>query len=230
LAEVKIEVSRTVSGVTIRTVPPLERTGNTGARYQVRLPRQAFLELVKSTNGSVRVSSIDRPVNIRTTNGAVRVAEVKGDVSAVSTNGALECVAIEGRLFVRTTNGRVKVEEVRGALEASTTNGTILASVAEIRDARSLRLSTTNGSINLKLPQALRADVRASTSNGSIDVKIPAGANFNVSARTSSSSVRSDFSIEGEVTKNRAEGKVGSGGPLLDLSTSNGGINLERLM
>jgi hypothetical protein len=42
--------------------------------------------------------------------------------------------------------------------------------------------------------------------------------------------VRSDFDVVGEVTKKRVEGKVGAGGALLDLSTSNGSIVLQRGM
>jgi hypothetical protein len=35
--------------------------------------------------------------------------------------------------------------------------------------------------------------------------------------------------IQGEKTKTRAEGKIGSGGPYVELTTSNGSINLERI-
>ncbi len=152
LRQVKIDISRGADSMTIRTVPPLDRGGNSGARYQIRVPKQVVLELIKSTNGSLRVSGTNGAANLRTTNGA----------------------------------------------------------------------------IELRLPMGLKNDVRASTSNGSIEVKLPHGAAFQVAARTSGSSIRSDFNVEGEVTKKRIEGKVGGGGALLDLSTSNGSISLQR--
>ncbi|MFN0100797.1 MAG: DUF4097 family beta strand repeat-containing protein [Bryobacteraceae bacterium] len=228
LQQVKIDISRGSDSVNIRTVPPLDRGGNSGARYMIRVPKQVVLELIKSTNGSLRVNGIDGAANLRTTNGSVRASAVNGAVSASSTNGAIEFVGLNGSAIARTTNGRIKMEEINGPMEASTTNGSILAAMTRSVDDRKMRFSTTNGTIELRLPAGLKNDVRASTSNGSIEVKLPSAASFQVAARTSGSSIRSDFNVEGEVTKKRVEGKVGGGGALLDLSTSNGSISLQR--
>jgi len=117
---------------------------------------------------------------------------------------------------------------VSGGMDASTTNGSIHASMAKSIDDRKMRFSTTNGSIDLQLPTGLKNYVRASTTNGSIGVKLPSSASFAVSARTTGSSVRSEFDVRGDISKRRIDGKVGAGGPMLDLSTSNGGISLQR--
>lgn len=228
LQEVKIDVSRGADSVSIRTVRPLDPMGNAGARYQLRVPKQAILELVKSTNGSLRVTGVQGAANLRTTNGSVRVAGVTGPVSATSSNGAIEFVDLTGAATARTTNGRIKMSAIEGPMEASTTNGSIVAAMTRSTDDRKMRFSTTNGTIELRLPPGWKNDVRASTSNGSIEVKLPSAANFQVSARTSGASIRTDFAVDGEVTKRRVEGKVGSGGALLDLSTSNGSILLNR--
>jgi len=228
LQQVKIDISRGADSVTIRTVPPLDRGGNSGARYQIRVPKQVVLELIKSTNGSLRVNGTDGAANLRTTNGSVRVSGVNGSVSATSTNGTIELVGLIGAATARTTNGRIKMADIQGPMEATTTNGAIVAAMTRSTDDRKMRFSTTNGSIELRLPSGLKNDVRASTSNGSIEVRMPGGSAFHIAARTSGSSINSDFTVEGEVTKKRVEGKVGAGGALLDLSTSNGSINLQR--
>lgn len=228
LAEVKVDISKGADSINIRTVAPVARGGNTGARYVIRVPRQAILELVKSTNGSIRVNGLDGAATVRTTNGSVRVSGVNGTVSASSTNGAIECVKISGPVTARTTNGRIKLDEIQGPMEATTTNGAIVAAMTRSTDDRKMRFSTTNGGIELRLPAGLKNDVRASTSNGSIEVKLPATAAFQVLARTSGSSIRSDFDVKGDVTKKHMEGKVGAGGAMLDLSTSNGSISLQR--
>ncbi|MBL8238739.1 MAG: DUF4097 family beta strand repeat protein [Bryobacterales bacterium] len=230
LQQVKIDISRGADSVNIRTVPPLDRGGNSGARYQIRVPKQMVLELVKSTNGSLRLTGTDGNATLRTTNGSVRVSAVNGTVSANSTNGTIELVDLNGPATARTTNGRIKLDGIQGSMDASTTNGSIVAAMTRSTDDRKMHFSTTNGSIELRLPTSLKNDVRASTTNGSIEVKLPSGSNFQVAARTSGSSVRSDFNVEGEVTKKRVEGKVGTGGALLDLSTSNGGISLQRTL
>lgn len=228
LAQIKIDIARTSESVNIRTVPPLERLGNSGARYQIRVPKQAILELIKSTNGSLRVSDIDGAANLRTTNGSVRAAGLQGALSASSTNGTVECIDINGGATVRTTNGRIKLESIRGSIEANTTNGSINAEMVASSPDRRTRLSTTNGSVDLRIPNDLKSDVRASTTNGSITVSLPGSANFQVTARTSGASVKSEFPVVGEISKKSIEGRVGSGGPLIDLTTSNGGISLNR--
>jgi hypothetical protein len=73
-------------------------------------------------------------------------------------------------------------------------------------------------------------DVRVSTKNGGITLRLPESTNARVVARTSNSSITTDFEItaHGEISKNRLDGVIGAGGPLIDLSTSNGGIRLLR--
>ena len=73
--------------------------------------------------------------------------------------------------------------------------------------------------------------VHASTSNSSITVRMPSSANATLRAHTSNSSIHSDFDVNvhsGMISKHRLEGNIGSGGPLLDLGTSNGGIKILR--
>jgi hypothetical protein len=55
--------------------------------------------------------------------------------------------------------------------------------------------------------------------------------NAHVLAQTSNSSVTTDFElrVQGEFTKHRMEGTIGNGGPMIDLSTSNGAIRLVKM-
>jgi hypothetical protein len=59
---------------------------------------------------------------------------------------------------------------------------------------------------------------------------LPADANARVSARTSNSSIASDFEVrmQGSFNKNYMDATIGTGGPLIDLTTSNGSIRLLR--
>jgi hypothetical protein len=60
---------------------------------------------------------------------------------------------------------------------------------------------------------------------------MPYQVNAHVMARTTNSSISSDFEVrmQGEFGKNRLEGTIGNGGPLIDLSTSNGSIRLLKM-
>ena len=81
------------------------------------------------------------------------------------------------------------------------------------------------------MDSANQNDVHASTSNAGITVHMPASIAARVRAHTSNGSISSDFEVQaqGQITKHSLEGTIGSGGPVLDLSTSNGSIRLEKL-
>lgn len=230
LKDVKVEAKRGEGRVDIRTEPPPVRRGSSGARYTIKLPRQAVLELIKSSNGSIRVNSLEGPVRLRTSNGAIRVADVKGDVTGETSNGAVEAVRVTGGMRVVTSNGRVKLEGVNGAVDADTSNGSINAEILDNPMRRTSRFSSTNGAVDVRAPKGLNADLKISTTNGSVRLTLPANFSGQLSARTSNASVDSDFDVKGEVEKKRVEGRIGAGGPLVDLRTSNGGISVRKAL
>jgi len=60
---------------------------------------------------------------------------------------------------------------------------------------------------------------------------MPPSINAQVRAHTSNGTISSDFDVkvQGTISKHSLEGAIGSGGPVLDLSTSNGSVHLEKL-
>jgi DUF4097 and DUF4098 domain-containing protein YvlB len=93
-----------------------------------------------------------------------------------------------------------------------------------------VRLQTSNGPIDLTMQERPKADVRARTQNGGISVRLPEDSSARIDAITSNGSISSDFDIatHGQISKNRLEGVIGSGGPILTLATSNGGIHITK--
>ncbi len=193
LREIRIDVTPSPHSIAIRTVPPLDRYGNYGARYVIHVPRRAELNNIVSSNGSLRVDTIEGPAYLKTSNGSIR-AEIR-----------------------------------KGGLEARTSNGSIEARVMEA-DANPVRLESSNGRIDLTMDAA--REVHARTSNSSITVRMPASAGANLRAHTSNSSINSDFEVSvhgGTISKHQVEGAIGAGGPVVDLETTNGRINLMKL-
>lgn len=111
----------------------------------------------------------------------------------------------------------------RSSLVVSTANGDIRVSgVSGV-----LRLSTSNGAITVR--DAGAAEIHAHTSNGAIRLAVPGALNANLSARTSNGRIHSDVEVVTDhVGVNYLEGKIGSGGPEIELRTSNGGIYLQK--
>ena len=146
----------------------------------------------------------------------------------VSSNGSIRTLDGAGPSRFKTSNGAIRVQGLKGTLEAQTSNGGITADLTS--GDGPVRLDTSNGAIDVRLPSKFEDDVRAHTSNGGITVRVPQDINARLTARTSNGRVTSDVDVRtsGEISKTRLEGVLGAGGPLLDLSTSNGGIRIAR--
>ena len=225
----KIEISNSPDSVSIRAVRPSALHGNWGAKFFLKAPRRAVLDLIRTSNGSIRVTEGSGPSRLRTSNGSIRIQGFEGELDAQTSNGPVELVDVTGDVVSRTSNGPVHVENLRGSLQATSSNGGITVSMASSSD-RTLRLETSNGGVDVTLPAKFTSDVRINTSNSGITLHLPPDMNGRVLARTNNASVSSDFQVrmQGEFSKGRMDGVIGNGGPLLDLTTSNGGIRLLK--
>lgn len=226
--DLKIEVDHTADSVSIRAVRPSMHYGNCGVQFAIKVPRGVVLEHVATSNGAIRTSDGVGPARLKTSNGHVEVRRLKGALNAETSNGAVELQDIDGAVEVRTSNGHVRAEGIRGAFDASTTNSSIHAEIDKVDGA--VRAQSSNGGIDLALPPNMQSAVRAHTSNSGITLHLPGEVNARLVAGTSNSSISSDFEmrVRGEISKHRLEGSIGNGGPLIDLSTSNGQIRIVR--
>ncbi len=147
---------------------------------------------------------------VGTVNGSVEVSGrfERGDIG--TTNGNVTVAGGSGELEVSTTNGGIRVRRFDGRVAARTTNGNIR--LEGLTFGGGLSAGTTNGSITVSLANAegLNADLRARTTNGSVTVDFP------VTVKNLRQSRR------------RVEARIGEGGPLIELGTTNGSIRLTR--
>ena len=220
LKALKIEVIPSEDTLTIRTVWPKRRrrgfrffSGGRSAsvHYQLKLPRQLNVD-ARTSNGRVNASGLEGDQLFRSTNGRIEVQEVSGTLEAKTTNGRINVTGASGRVNLWTTNGTIRANNLKGSLRAKTTNGSIRASFQDSPEDE-VNLGTTNGSIRVTLPGDTNADLLARTTNGTIRTEFPV-----------------TMKVQGEIRKRpkRVEGKLGSGGVLLDLSTTNGSIRILK--
>jgi DUF4097 and DUF4098 domain-containing protein YvlB len=85
--------------------------------------------------------------------------------------------------------------------------------------------------VDVTMPQSPKNGVRAETSNGSITMELPGNTAARLNAQTSQS-ISSDFDVtdglNSDHEKHHLEGNIGAGGPVIDLTTHNGGIRLRK--
>ena len=170
LEQMKIDVSSSASSISIRTVPPLDRHGSYGARYVIHVPRQAELAGISSSNGSIRVDSVEGASRLKTSNGSVHASQIQGTLDVQTSNGSVEVSDVTGDTMLRTSNGSIRAEVRKGRFEARTSNGGIDVRLREA-DSKPIRLTSSNGHIDLRMDAA--REVYADTSNSSITVRMP---------------------------------------------------------
>jgi len=176
------------------------------ANVEVHLPRAMQVELT-AVNGRVEIVGLRGRVRARSSNGSACIADVVGNIEVATSNAKVCCSETCGKLVARSSNGKIEIVEHRGSVDASTSNGLIRACLEEV-GKEGVQLATSNGRIVLELPEEVDADVDIRVDNGII---------------------RNDRSLRGAAreTNGRLSGRLGSGGALIKLRTSNGSVSLR---
>lgn len=235
LKSIRINISNTDSAITIRTEKPVERSwwnnGGGGVRYVLRVPRKVQLERISSSNGRIMVNSLEGPARLITSNGGIDVTSLTGVLDAATSNGGINLQDIKGEMILRTSNGTIRGENITGAFEAQTSNGAIRARLTPASSSSLIRASSSNGTIDLTMDRFENNEIRATTSNSSITLNLPSQINAQLRAGTSNGSVSTDYEIavRGKQEKNRLDGRIGNGGALIDLNSSNGAIRIRKI-
>ncbi|MBV9760940.1 MAG: DUF4097 family beta strand repeat protein [Acidobacteriaceae bacterium] len=124
-------------------------------------------------------------------------------------NGSIHVEEVRGEIRFHTTNGSVHLAEVGGDVDGSTTNGSLTIELAgNAFNGKGIHAETTNGSVNLSLPDNYSAQVETSTVNGRVKVDFP-------------------VTVSGEIGKSMSF-QLGRGGPVIEARTVNGSVHIGR--
>lgn len=162
------------------------------AELEIHMPRSAKLN-VHSGDGGVSAKGLEGELEFTNGDGKLELEDLDGILRAHNSDGA---VHVSGRfdvLELRTSDGRVEVEVRPGS---------------QVREAWEIRSS--DGSVNLRIPGDLTADVELHTSDGSITTNIP-------------------IVVEGSFRRHDVRGKMNGGGNRLSVHTSDGSVTLDKL-
>ena len=183
---------------------------------------------VRTSGGSLSLQSITGTVWGHTSGGSVEVVNITGDVQVRTSGGNLRLGAIQGFVSGRTSGGSIKGTNCNGGTDVRTSGGNIwLGGISENVNAR-----TSGGSIQVVMKTQPQSECSLRTSGGAITCTLIPEVAVDVEAKTSGGRVSTDFAVEsviqGKVPKNRLEGRINGGGPLLKLRTSGGNIHLQK--
>jgi hypothetical protein len=133
----------------------------------------------------------------------------QSNLEAITENGGISAEAVSGEMNFEATNGGIHVSDVGGDVHARTTNGGVTADLSGSRWlGRGLDLQTTNGGATVYVPRGYNAQLETGTTNGGMNVDFP-------------------ITVRGAIGK-RISTQLGSGGPLVRVMTTNGGVNISE--
>ncbi len=129
------------------------------------------------------------------------------DFTASGVNGRTTVGEIDGAVKLSGINGRVEVAQAVGYSELSGINGRVVVTIARL-DERGIRVSGINGAVELRFSETLNADLKVTGINGSVNADMP------------------NVVVQGTVSRNNFNARIGSGGALINVSGVNGRVSL----
>lgn len=129
------------------------------------------------------------------------------EVEAV--NGSIAVRNVTGRMSLRTHNGPLSLDGVGGDVRGRTDNGPLSVTLAGSRwEGGELDVETSNGPVNLSIPEGYSASLTTGTVNGPMNIDIP-------------------VTVQGRFPR-RFTTELGRGGAPVRVVTTNGPVNVRR--
>jgi len=201
---------------------------NGGATVKGWLRSDALVRARVEVSGETEAAIIASQVSIDSAGGQVR-AMVPESTNNSSWSVSYEIFVPQNTdLTLKTHNGGITISDVRGQIRFDGNNGGVHLK----RLAGDVTGATVNGGVQVELAGAIwdGRQLEVSTRNGGVSVAMPSYYSAHIQAETQSGGVQSDFPVmlEGNVRPRRLDFSLGSGGPLIHITTTNGHVSLKR--
>jgi hypothetical protein len=183
---------------------------------------------LKTSFGAIEASNIPKGIRAITGNGGINLTDIGGDTYAKTSFGSVTTERINGNLTVENTNGSVTARSIKGDAGVKTSfAGVTLESIGG-----KITVDNQNGAISVTAmrPASGCRDISLKTSFSSIRVRIPDGLGYNLTARTSFGRISSELPVTaaGSIGGDSLNGTIGTGGCQLQLTDSNGSIEIAK--
>ncbi|HLI86899.1 MAG TPA: DUF4097 family beta strand repeat-containing protein [Bryobacteraceae bacterium] len=180
--------------------PPIYQNGNS-----IRVERMSDYSGRNLSISYEIETPAETSVRARTGSGEETVEGLRGPVTASTGSGSIRVSSISAEVRADTGSGGIELENIQGRVSASTGSGGIRG-------------------------RNLMAEVVARTGSGGVQLQLPANGGFDLHARTGSGGVTVGPPITMDsfyTNRHEVRGRIRGGGPLLELTTGSGGVDVE---
>ena len=211
-------------------------------RFEIQVPSKTRTD-IHTSGGAIEIASLEDAAKLDTSGGAIEVRDLVGELEAHTSGGSIRVARVRGKARLETSGGGIHGEELAGPVHAETSGGSVeLTRVAGDIDAHSsggsiriesaggaVRAETSGGGIDASFARGNSHGGTLETSGGGVTVSVDPASNMEIDA--SGNSVKTDvpLRVSGDLSKRRVRGTLGSGGALLRVHTSGGGVHIQPL-
>jgi DUF4097 and DUF4098 domain-containing protein YvlB len=178
--------------------------------FEVSAPAESDLD-VHNSDGALAVDGFSGRLDLSTSDGNLTANKCSGRINAHVSDGELRIEAFQGELEARTSDGPMSLEGTFKALDIRSSDGRLDLDVRQgSAMERAWSISSSDGNIQMRLPEGFDADLDVSTSDGGIRVDHPV---------TMTGSKISDHHLVGRLNK---------GGLPLRIHSSDGSVTILK--
>jgi DUF4097 and DUF4098 domain-containing protein YvlB len=179
-------------------------------RVNVRVPREAELD-IRTGDGNISTTGVSGKLQFDTGDGNVIANDIHGEIRIHTGDGRVEGHGFDGSLDADTGDGSMKVSGRFDSLALKTGDGSIDAQIGSgSKVASSWNVKSGDGSITLRLPSDLNANLEARTGDGNITLDFP-------------------IQVSGSLSHSAVHGKLNAGGNTLSVTSGDGSIHIEKI-
>jgi len=161
-------------------------------RLEIQVPAGTALDL-HSSDGHINVDGTTGGARIDTGDGAVEVHNFTGNIRARTGDGHITVDGVLNEVYLHSGDGRIALTARPGS-----------------KMDRSWLIHTSDGRVEVNLPENFAAELYAHTGDGRITLDFP-------------------VTVNGAMERSHVRGKMNGGGELLEISTGDGSIRVGKL-
>ena len=161
-------------------------------RIEVQVPAETALDL-HSSDGHINVDGTTGGARIDTSDGAVEVRNFSGSIRARTGDGHITIDGVVNEVYLHSGDGHIELTARAGS-----------------KMDRGWLIHTSDGRVEVHLPDDFAAELYAHTGDGRITLDLP-------------------VTVNGSMERSHVRGKINGGGELLEISTGDGSIRVGKL-
>lgn len=167
----------------------------------------------------------------KTADGSLSVSGVQGELELHTSDGSLSASDVSGALRITASDGSIRIHNATGTLESHSSDGSVHI------DGRfsSVQVRTSDGSLELNLNEGSRLTTASSVeaSDGSVIVRLPKNLAADLDLHTGDGHLQCDLPLVMSGYNSREgheiHGRLNAGGPPLTIHTHDGNVTVTSI-